>query len=196
MALLAVASRWWSSAPSSRRAGPRSDHPALPRADHPGRDAAGARPGITAALASAIGHDLLFVEPVGSLTIARADEALGLVLLLFTALVISQLADPARRGAERAREAEVARHSDALKTALLRAVSHDLRTPLASIKASVSGAAPARRAVLRRGPRRAPGGDRGGGRPADAPGLRPARRLAAGGRRAASQTAARTIWPS
>jgi two-component system, OmpR family, sensor histidine kinase KdpD len=96
-------------------------------------------PAITAALASALGHDVLFIEPVGSLTIARADEALGLVLLLFTALVTSQLAVMARRGADRAREAEVARRSDALKTALLRTVSHDLRTPLASIKASVSG---------------------------------------------------------
>ena len=99
----------------------------------------GAGPSITAALASVLGHDIFFIEPIGSPTIARADEAIGLVLLLFTALITSQLAINARRGAERAREAEVARRSDALKTALLRTVSHDLRTPLASIKASVSG---------------------------------------------------------
>jgi two-component system sensor histidine kinase KdpD len=71
--------------------------------------------------------------------VARADEALGLVLLLFTALVTAQLADAARRGAETARQAAIARRSDELKTALLRAVTHNLRTPLASIKASVSG---------------------------------------------------------
>jgi K+-sensing histidine kinase KdpD len=99
----------------------------------------GSASAITAALASALGHDLLFVEPVGSLSIARANEAVGLVLLVITALIVSQLADMARRGAARAREAEVARRSDAMKTALLRTVSHDLRTPLASIKASVSG---------------------------------------------------------
>jgi K+-sensing histidine kinase KdpD len=93
---------------------------------------------ITAALASALGHDLLFIEPVGSLSVARANEALGLVLLVITALIVSQLAELARRGAARAREAEFARRSDAMKTALLRTVSHDLRTPLASIKASVS----------------------------------------------------------
>jgi two-component system sensor histidine kinase KdpD len=34
-------------------------------------------------------------------------------------------------------EAEALRHSDALKTALLRAVSHELRTPLTAIKAAV-----------------------------------------------------------
>jgi two-component system sensor histidine kinase KdpD len=99
----------------------------------------GAGPAVTAALASVLGHDILFVEPIGYPTIARADEALGLVLLLFTALVTSQLAIAARHSAERAREADIARRSDALKTALLRTVSHDLRTPLASIKASVSG---------------------------------------------------------
>lgn len=99
----------------------------------------GRGPAITAVVASILGHDLLFVDPRGTFSIARADEALGLVLLLFVALVTAQLADGARRGAETAREAAVARRSDELKTALLRAVTHNLRTPLASIKASVSG---------------------------------------------------------
>ncbi|MCC6174029.1 MAG: PAS domain-containing sensor histidine kinase [Chloroflexi bacterium] len=95
-------------------------------------------PSITAAVAAVLAHDLLFIEPVGRLTVARLDEGIGLGLLLFTALVTSQLAVQARRGAETARAAEIARQSDALKSALLRTVSHDLRTPLASIKASVS----------------------------------------------------------
>src|SRR5439155_19339822 len=99
----------------------------------------GRGPAITAALASILGHDLLFVEPRGTFTVARVDEALGLVLLLFTALVTAQLADGARRVAESEREAAVVRRSDELKTALLRGVTHTLRTPLASIKASVSG---------------------------------------------------------
>jgi two-component system sensor histidine kinase KdpD len=43
-----------------------------------------------------------------------------------------------RRLREEASQAEVIAEGDALRTALLRAVSHDLRTPLASIKASVS----------------------------------------------------------
>ena len=99
----------------------------------------GRGPAITAVVAAILGQDLLFVDPRGTFSVARADEALGLVLLLFVALVIAQLADGARRGAETAREAAVARRSDELKTALLRAVTHNLRTPLASIKASVSG---------------------------------------------------------
>src|SRR5436190_13393700 len=99
----------------------------------------GRGPAITAVVASILGHDLLFVDPRGTFSVARADEALGLVLLLFTALVTAQLADGARRGAETAREAAIVRRSDELKTAILRAVTHNLRTPLASIKASVSG---------------------------------------------------------
>ena len=99
----------------------------------------GRGPAITAVVTAILGHDLLFVDPRGTFSVARADEALGLVLLLFTALVTAQLADGARRGAETARAVAVARRSDELKTALLRAVTHNLRTPLASIKASVSG---------------------------------------------------------
>ncbi len=98
----------------------------------------GVGPASLAVVAAILGHDVLFVEPRGMLTIARADEALGLVLLLFTAVVTAQLANGARRSAATAQEAAVARRSDQLKTALLRAVTHDLRTPLASIKASVS----------------------------------------------------------
>ena len=99
----------------------------------------GRGPSIAAVLAAVLGHDVFLVHPVGTLTIARVEDALGLVILLFTALVTSQLADSARRGSEKENEAALARRSDELKSALLRAVSHDLRTPLASIKASVSG---------------------------------------------------------
>jgi two-component system sensor histidine kinase KdpD len=99
----------------------------------------GRGPAIFASLLSVLGHDYLFVQPVGTLSIERADEAVGLVLLLFVAVVTAQLADLAHRAVEKEQEAVFARRSDEMKTALLRAVSHDLRTPLASIKASVSG---------------------------------------------------------
>src|SRR5204862_1515146 len=59
----------------------------------------GSGPAITAVIAAILGHDLLFVDPRGTFSVARADDALGLVLLLFTALVTAQLADGARRGA-------------------------------------------------------------------------------------------------
>ncbi len=56
-------------------------------------------------------------------------------LLAAAADQVAQALEQDRLAAE-AREAEIARRSDALKTALLESVSHDLRTPLASIRAA------------------------------------------------------------
>ena len=58
------------------------------------------------------------------------------VLQAFAAQLASAL-ERRRLQAEAARRPLLA-ETDALRTALLRAVSHDLRTPLASIKASVT----------------------------------------------------------
>lgn len=59
------------------------------------------------------------------------------VLAVLTRQFASSLERRRLRG--EAAEAELLAESDRFRTALLRAVSHDLRTPLASIKASVSG---------------------------------------------------------
>jgi two-component system sensor histidine kinase KdpD len=99
----------------------------------------GRGPAAVAAVAAALAHDYLFIPPTGTLSVAKPDEAVGLALLVFTALATAQLADAARRGAAHERAAQVAQQADEVKTALLHAVSHDLRTPLASIKANVSG---------------------------------------------------------
>jgi two-component system, OmpR family, sensor histidine kinase KdpD len=99
----------------------------------------GRGPAALAAMVAALTHDYLFIPPVGTLTVAKPDEAVGLVLLVFTALATAQLADAARRGSEHERVAQLAQQADHVKTALLHAVSLDLRTPLASIKANVSG---------------------------------------------------------
>jgi two-component system sensor histidine kinase KdpD len=65
----------------------------------------------------------------------RSEDSM--VLTAFAAQLATALEQ--RRLRTEAAAAEVAAEGDALRTALLRAVSHDLRTPLASIKASVSG---------------------------------------------------------
>ena len=84
--------------------------------------------------------------------IEAADESLGSIwatrprsdgepgrsatrLLAAAADQIGQAIEQDRLAAE-ARSAEVARRSDAVKTALLESVSHDLRTPLATIRAA------------------------------------------------------------
>lgn len=62
-------------------------------------------------------------------------------LLAAVADQVGQAVSHERAAAQR-REAEIARQSDALKTALLQSVSHDLRTPLATIRAAVGSLRP------------------------------------------------------
>ncbi len=102
--------------------------------------------GTWLALGSAVIASMLinwfFTPPTHELTIADQQNALGLAVFVMVAAVVSILVDResrARAMAQRRRsEAESLERVNELKTAILSAVSHDLRTPLASIKASVS----------------------------------------------------------
>ncbi len=103
--------------------------------------------------------NFFFLPPFGTLTIAAPDNWVALTAFLITAITAGQLSARARRRAEeaeagrkqierlyaelrdafeRASHAEALRQSEKLKSALLDAVTHDLRTPLASIKASIT----------------------------------------------------------
>ena len=118
---------------------------------------AGRGAAVVAALASFLAYNWFFLQPLHTFQVGDPDEWFALVLFLVTAGIAGQLAaqlrDRAREAAAREREtrhlyeererlrqqandAEVLRRADELKTALLGAVSHDLRTPLASIIAS------------------------------------------------------------
>ena len=83
-----------------------------------------------------------FTPPTHTWTIDDPENVLALVVFLLVAGVVSILVDRdirARADAERRRnETESLEKVNELRTAILAAVSHDLRTPLASIKASVS----------------------------------------------------------
>jgi two-component system sensor histidine kinase KdpD len=83
-----------------------------------------------------------FTPPYHTLTIADGDHALALVVFLVVAMVVALYVTVADRNASESAavraEAEALDRTNELRTALLNAVSHDLRTPLASIKASVS----------------------------------------------------------
>jgi two-component system sensor histidine kinase KdpD len=71
---------------------------------------------------------------------ATVDEAVRRRFLPSLAALLAVVAERSRLEAE-AVEAEALRRSDALKTALLRAVSHDLRSPLTAILASADALA-------------------------------------------------------
>jgi two-component system sensor histidine kinase KdpD len=124
----------------------------------------GWRFGLLSAAVSALAFNWFHIPPTGELGIAGDKDAVALVVFAIVALASSSLAEVARaRAAEAERrreetevvlaqlreltaerdrmegeaiEAGALRRSDELKTALLRSVSHDLRTPLTSIIAA------------------------------------------------------------
>lgn len=102
----------------------------------------GTWPAIASAVAASLLINWFFTPPTHTWTIADPENVLALVVFLVVAGVVSILVDRearARHAAERRRiEAESLESVNELRAAILAAVSHDLRTPLASIKASVS----------------------------------------------------------
>jgi K+-sensing histidine kinase KdpD len=105
--------------------------------------------GLTLAAFAFLCFDLLFLPPYGTLVVDRPLDWLVLAAFLGTSAVAAQLFERARAEAETARRraAEVeglsarAAHADALREAarlkddVIASVSHDLRTPLTTIKA-------------------------------------------------------------
>ncbi len=121
----------------------------------------GLRLGLLASVLSAIAFNYFQLPPLHRLTIADEENWVALIAFVIVAAISSTVAGLARAQAieaERGRaeadralaelaalarerdrmqeemvEAEALRRSDELKTALLRSISHDLRTPLTSI---------------------------------------------------------------
>lgn len=105
--------------------------------------------GITLAVVAFLTFNALFLPPYFTLVVADPLDWLVLGAFLVTGIVAAHLLSRAQERAEVARQraieierlageaerAEVFRKADALKTALIATVSHDLRTPLTTIKA-------------------------------------------------------------
>jgi two-component system sensor histidine kinase KdpD len=95
-----------------------------------------------ALLAGALGSVLInffFTEPFHTFRIHEASEIVAIVVFAAVALMVSWVVDLAARRASAVREAAELEAGNRLRTALLAAVGHDLRTPLATAKAVVSG---------------------------------------------------------
>jgi K+-sensing histidine kinase KdpD len=126
----------------------------------------GSRPAYLASVLGMLCFNFFFLPPVYTFTIADPQNWIALAAFLVTAVTAGKLSTRAERRAEeaeagrreierlyhelqtafeRASQAEALRRSEQLKSALLDAVTHDLRTPLTSIKASVTTLLKARR---------------------------------------------------
>ncbi len=119
----------------------------------------GSHPAVAASLLGMICFNFFFLPPIGTFTIADPDNWIAFFAFLVTAMTAGQLSARAKRRAEeadsarreierlyyelqdtfeRSSQAQALKQSERLKSALLDAVTHDLRTPLTSIKASVT----------------------------------------------------------
>lgn len=88
--------------------------------------------GLTTSIVAFLCFNFFFLPPYYTLTVADPLNWAVLVTFLVTSLIAAQLLTRARQEAASAREREKA---DELKNAVLASVSHDLRTPLTTIKA-------------------------------------------------------------
>jgi len=92
--------------------------------------------GLFTSLASAVAFNFFHIPPEGTLDVAKGENWVALALFFVVAVIASSLAEQSRARARTAIETETLRRSDELKTTLLRAVSHDLRSPLTAIVAA------------------------------------------------------------
>jgi K+-sensing histidine kinase KdpD len=119
----------------------------------------GSGPALVASVVGVLCFNFFFLPPLYTLDVAHPENWIALFAFFTTALAVGQLsarekrrAEEAERGEreierlykelqaafERASQAEALKQSEKLKSALLDAVTHDLRTPLTSIKASIT----------------------------------------------------------
>jgi two-component system sensor histidine kinase KdpD len=94
---------------------------------------------IVVSVASMLAFNFFFLPPLHTLALTDSENWVALAVYLVTAVVVSELAAVARRRSLAAVEAEALRRSDSVKTAVLHAVSHDLRSPLTAIRAAGEG---------------------------------------------------------
>jgi len=129
----------------------------------------GSKPAVLASSLAVACFNFFFLPPYGTFTIADPHNWIAFVAFLITAVTVGQLSSRTRRQAEEAKaarqeierlyhelqdtferssQAKALKQSERLKSALLDAVTHDLRTPLTSIKASVTTLLEDQRAVV------------------------------------------------
>jgi two-component system sensor histidine kinase KdpD len=119
----------------------------------------GSRPAIVASLVGIVFFNFFFLPPFRTFSIRDPHNWIAFIAFMITAITVGQLSGRVKRRAEeaeaakaeverlyyelqdsfeRSSQAKALKQSERLKSALLDAVTHDLRTPLTSIKASAT----------------------------------------------------------
>jgi two-component system sensor histidine kinase KdpD len=94
----------------------------------------GRGPGLFAAVAAAFSYSFFFIPPVYRLSMGKGDDLVALVVFVVAAFVIGGLVAQVNE----ARDARAAAELSQSRAAFFAAAGHNLRTPLASVSASVS----------------------------------------------------------
>jgi K+-sensing histidine kinase KdpD len=131
--------------------------------------ALGSREALAASILAMLSFNFFFLPPYLTFHIDDGENWIAFAAFIVTALVAGQLSTYAKRQAaeseerrvqiealykdlqeafEQASEAEALRRSEQLKSSLLDAITHDLRTPLTSIKASATSLLESKRVHL------------------------------------------------
>lgn len=98
----------------------------------------GQGPVIVSTLLSIAAFDYFFVPPNLKFTPEDEKYFISFVIMFFVIILTSRLAIKSRKSADKAVAAEMEAEKERLTSALLSSVSHDLRTPLATIAGAAS----------------------------------------------------------
>lgn len=112
----------------------------------------GTKPALFTSLLAGFSFNFFFLPPYHTLAIAEPQNWIALIVFLSVAVSVGHLSAKSRHRAEvaeklyadlqaafeQASHAEALKRSEKLKSALLDAVTHDIRTPLTSIKAATT----------------------------------------------------------
>lgn len=94
---------------------------------------AGRGPSLLASALSVLAYDFFFVPPFFTFTISEERHLLTFAMMFAVGLIISGLTQRIRNQEAEARAAVLRARTEEIRSSLLGAVSHDLRTPLAAI---------------------------------------------------------------
>ncbi|HVE86170.1 MAG TPA: DUF4118 domain-containing protein [Myxococcales bacterium] len=98
----------------------------------------GRGPSLLACALSVPAFDFFFVPPFHTFVVADERLLLTFATMFVVGLLISELTSRVRRHEQQARSAELRARTEEMRSSLLSAVSHDLRTPLAAITGAAS----------------------------------------------------------